>query len=225
MDEIITNIVHISLAGVCCEVLYRISSAAIVTTKENGDPYWFEGGFIFLISYVLCIITQLSGFKDITYISKSESFRSLLSILHGLDGFAALLIGVSLYYKSKIGLWLSLIMITKIFLIHLLNRLILAKKSDLGILAECTQTTKSYLHHVSSFLFISHPTEIIITTLWRTISMTGRINIYISIFDIFMPDYHCNSRTLCTVLIIIQETYLCILCECVWIMDFITPLL
>jgi hypothetical protein len=189
MDEVITNIVHLSLGGVFCEVIYRISSAAIVTANENnyngenGHPYWFEGGYIFLISYILCIITQLSGFKDITYISKSESFRSLLSILHGLDGFAALLIGMSLYYKSKIGLWLSLIMITKIFLIHLLNRLILAKKSDLGLLAECTQTTKSYLHHVSSFLFISHPTEIVITTLWRTISMTGiHVHKYVYIY-------------------------------------------
>ena len=64
-------------------------------------------------------------------------------------------------------------MITKIFLIHLLNRLILAKKCDQGIFAECTQTTKSFLHHVSSFLFICNPTEIVITTIWRTISMTG----------------------------------------------------
>lgn len=179
MDDAISNIVHASLVGVFLEIAHRLHTASasiqeIDGTVLNGVPeYWTQGGYILFISYALCLLTQLFGFKNMKSITTSAVFRSTLSFLHGLDGVAALLIGTSIYYKSKIGLWMGSIMITKVFLIHLLNRLILAKKSDLGVLAECTQTTKSFLHHVSSFLFISHPAEIIITTIWRTISMTG----------------------------------------------------
>lgn len=170
MDATINNIVHFSLGCVCLEIVYRVFSSNALNVV-----YWNDGGLIFFYSYTLCILTQLLGFKDLTIISKSEYFRSTLSLLHALDGVAALLIGISLYYRNKIGLWMSLLMITKFFLIHLVNRLILASKKDNNntMLAEFTQTTKSFLHHVASFLFISNPTEIIITSIWRTISMTG----------------------------------------------------
>ena len=183
MDTAIANIVHGSFVCVFLEIAYRkaaptahggiLGSYTDVQATDINADYWAEAGYIFFYSYLLCLMTQLFGFKDMKTITTSTLFRSTLSFLHGLDGFAALLIGASMYYRSRIGLWIGSIMITKVFLIHLLNRLILAKKSDLGIFAECTQTTKSYLHHVSSFFFLSHPSEIIITTLWRTISMTG----------------------------------------------------
>jgi hypothetical protein len=170
MDNAISNIVHASIACIGLEALHRKFSPAPI----NGlSLYWTRGGYIFFYSYTFCLLTQLMEFKNLKSITTSSYFRWTLSFLHGLDGLAALFIGISIYYESEIGLWISSVMITKFFLIHLLNRLILAKKSDLGILAECTQTTKSFLHHVSSFLFICHPTEIIITALWRTISMTG----------------------------------------------------
>lgn len=176
MDDVITSIVHISFVGVFLEIAHVSHQATIGTQEIDGvmnREFWIEGGYILLISYVLCLLTQLFGFKNVKSITTSPVFRSTLSFLHGLDGLAAMVIGTSIYFKSKTGLWIGSIMITKVFLIHLLNRLILAKKSDLGMFAECTQTTKSFLHHVSSFLFISHPAEIIITTIWRTISMTG----------------------------------------------------
>jgi hypothetical protein len=170
MDNAISNIVHASIACIGLEALYR----KFTPVPMNGlSLYWTRGGYIFFYSYAFCLLTQLMEFKNLKSITTSTYFRWALSFLHGLDGLAALFIGISIYYESEIGLWISSVMITKFFLIHLLNRLILAKKSDLGIFAECTQTTKSFLHHVSSFLFICHPTEIIITALWRTISMTG----------------------------------------------------
>ena len=170
MDSVISSIVHASIGCIAVEALHRRLSPQI---RDDLPQYWTQGGHIFFYSYILCLLTQLMDFKNIKWITASVYFRSALSFLHGLDGVAALLIGLSMYYESEVGLWISSIMITKFFLIHLLNRLILAKKSDTDIWVECTQTTKSFLHHVSSFLFICHPTEIIITSIWRTVSMTG----------------------------------------------------
>ena len=170
MDDAIANTVHASIVCIALEAVYR---KLIPAVDSELPQFWMRGGYIFFYTYVLCIFTQLIDFKVFKSITTSKLFRATLSWLHGLDGLAALLIGVSIYYKSEVGLWIGSIMITKIFLIHLLNRLILAKKCDQGTFAECTQTTKSFLHHVSSFLFICNPTEIVITTIWRTISMTG----------------------------------------------------
>ena len=163
-DDFTESIVVFCLVAVFLETAYRIASI--------DHEFWWQGGHSFLLSFGLCLMTQLMQIKDST-VEKSVLFRSLLSILHGMDGMAALLIGLSIYFRSIVGLWIGLIIITKIFLIHVLNRMILGKKTDGGILAECTQTTKSFLHHVSSFLFIQEPTEIIITTVWRFVSMSG----------------------------------------------------
>ena len=164
-DGFTENIVVVCMVAVFLETAYRIASM----DKE----FWWQGGHAFLFAFGLCLMTQLMQIKDISSVEKSIVFRSLLSVLHGMDGVAALLIGLSIYFRSIVGLWIGLIIITKIFLIHVLNRMILGKKTDGGILAECTQTTKSFLHHCANFLFIQEPTEIMITTMWRFVSMSG----------------------------------------------------
>lgn len=183
MDSAISRIVHASIGCIAVEALYRRFSPQ---TRNDLPQYWTQGGHIFFYSYILCLLTQLMDFKNIKWITTSVLFRSTLSFLHGLDGVAALLIGLSMYYESEVGLWISFIMITKFFLIHLLNRLILAKPCTTDIWGECTQTTKSFLHHVSSFLFICHPTEIIITSIWRTVSMTGHATLVLR--GVWKPD-------------------------------------
>ena len=183
MADHVQQIVHMSLVAVTLETVYRVGSMFTGTTIAGGggggspgtsSSFWWDGGHVFLVSYILCLLTQLAGFKDYEVVSKSAWFRLSLSVMHGLDGFAALLIGVSMYYRSTVGLWVGLVVITKVFLIHVLNRMILGKKtSEDSLLAEWTQTTKSFLHHVSSFLFIQEPLEIAITTVWRFVSMSG----------------------------------------------------
>ena len=174
MDYTIKLIVYFCVAAVFLESLYRVwfhyvSIRSSGNSNSSFDAYWNNGGKILLINYILCLFTQYLGIKV-----DGENFRSLLTFLHGLDGFAALLIGFSIYYRSSLLLWISLLIITKFGLIHVMNRLILGKnENDGNFISKYIQTTKSYFHHVSSFFFIQDPIEIIITSLWRFISMSG----------------------------------------------------
>jgi hypothetical protein len=47
------------------------------------------------------------------------------------------------------------------------------KRKTGSIVDDLTQTTKTYLHHLANFLFLSGYNEIIITSIWRAISMSG----------------------------------------------------
>ncbi len=140
----------------------------------HSNEFWVNGCLAFFISYVLCIATEFFGLKD-NVVVKSTMFKSILTVLHGMDGLAAFIIGLGLRMKSISILTVGILIITKCFLIHLLNRMILAhKKGEVTSLIDgFTQTSKSFLHHVASFLFLSQPTEILLTTVWRTLSMSG----------------------------------------------------
>lgn len=183
MDITVKSIVHSSLLLVAVEYYLTLSSHS----QYEHYEYWIYGGKSFLVAYVLCILSEVFSFKDLTFV-KSTRFKNVLSVLHGSDGLAAFLIGVGIKLRSKLLLWIGLLIMTKFFLIHLLNRMILANKKADNLIDGVTQTSKSFLHHIASFLFLYEsspmPTisedpyffmgdAILLTTLWRTISMSG----------------------------------------------------
>ena len=55
---------------------------------------------------------------------KSPSLRSLLSFLHAADGIVALILALAFYYKSPLLLYGGVCAITKVFLLHLLSRMV-----------------------------------------------------------------------------------------------------
>jgi hypothetical protein len=164
MDETIKKIVHASFALIALEMCGKL--------YWKDDCYWLNGGAVFVVSYALCIATDLMGVSGMAFV-KNSCFRGLLSAMHGLDGAAAGVIGIAILWRNTAMICMSMMFMTKFFLIHLLNRMILAKKKTENIMDGLTQTTKSFLHHVASFIFLRHPAEIIVTTIWRTISMSG----------------------------------------------------
>jgi hypothetical protein len=164
MDETIKKIVHASFALIALEMCGKL--------YWKDDSYWLDGGAVFVITYALCIVTDIMGVSSMAFV-KNSYFRGLLSAMHGLDGAAACLIGNAVLWRNTAMICMGMLFMTKFCLIHLLNRMILAKNKTDNFLDGLTQTTKSFLHHVASFIFLRHPTEIIITTIWRTISMSG----------------------------------------------------
>jgi hypothetical protein len=46
-------------------------------------------------------------------------------------------------------------------------------------LDDIQKTTKSFLHHFASFMFIIHPEEVLITTVWRTVSLGSHGTLYL----------------------------------------------
>ena len=61
---------------------------------------------------------------------------------------------------------------TKCFLLHLLSRMVTGQAA-FGSMAISLQTTKTFLHHTGSFLFLGDGPTALITGVWRFISMNG----------------------------------------------------
>lgn len=164
MNSTVKNIVHNASLLVFVEAIWRI--------VINSKSYWVDQGICFAAFLLVCIVMQAANFKDCTAV-KHPYFRTVLSFIHGADGLLAGAIGLSIYYRSRIGLIVSLAFMCKFGLLCLLNRMILAKAVSASPFETMMQTMKSFLHHVASFIFVSAPTEILITAAWRTLSMTG----------------------------------------------------
>jgi len=164
MNSSIKMIVHNASMLVFVEAVWRVA--------VDSKSYWAFQGANFATFYFACIAMQWANFKDNRFV-KHSSFRLLLSFSHGIDGLSAGAIGLSIYFRSKLGLIISLALMCKFGLLSLLNRMILAKAVSASPFETMLQTTKSFLHHVASFLFIIDPTEVLITSAWRTLSMTS----------------------------------------------------
>uniref|UniRef100_A0A7S3HSX0 Vomeronasal type-1 receptor n=1 Tax=Spumella elongata TaxID=89044 RepID=A0A7S3HSX0_9STRA len=67
-----------------------------------------------------------------------------------------------------------MICMTKLFLLYLLSRMVTGVKTH-SIMSVVLQTTKTFIHHTGSFFFIPSDAYdvIIITSIWRFISMNG----------------------------------------------------
>jgi hypothetical protein len=95
-----------------------------------------------------------------------------ISILHAFDGVIALLIGLGFYFESNLLVTIGVIGITKFFLLYLLSRMVTGKKSH-NRWSMILQTTKTFLHHTASFFFVSNRNAILLTSVWRFVSMNG----------------------------------------------------
>ena len=89
-----------------------------------------------------------------------------------IDGINALGIGLGLYYGNDILFLIGVIFMVKCGLLYLLSRMVTGQAAH-NKYQMLIQTTKTYLHHVGSFLFLTNPTVTILTTIWRCISMNG----------------------------------------------------
>ena len=161
--------------------------------------------FTFVSSCVACIFGR-TFFKEI---HKSEKLRSALRILHAFDGFTALLLGTSIYYKNTIGFIVAVLCMSKFFLLYLFNRMITAVKAE-DLYTEVNHTTRAFLHHFGSFLFIEDPKTIILTSLWRCVSMMGHA--LLSLRGVVANETYYQLEWISTVSRIFMNLYIFVLC-------------
>ena len=128
-------------------------------------------GSAYLGAYFLCVLAIYLDLKSYRF-SKLPAVRNLLSFFHAMDGISAATLALAYYYKSSILLYLGIIFVTKGFMLHLLSRMVTGEAASSK--AEITlQTTKTFLHHTGSFLFLCDDNTALMTGLWRFISMNG----------------------------------------------------
>jgi hypothetical protein len=170
MKESVKDVVQLASGLVFLEGILRIC----LQLHGKSLPGWGTNTLILLGSYLLCLLLQLCEMKENSFV-KSPLFKNILTFCHAADGLCALLLGVGIYYQNIYLFGFGTVIMVKFGLLYVFNRMILAKTASLDDgMAIALQTTKSFLHHTASFLFLTqNPFEIIIVTLWRTISMTG----------------------------------------------------
>jgi len=154
-----------------CYDYIMIKIMNIITLKHMN--LIFLPCFQFILSYILCILTIWLGIKKWN-LCKNKLIRDFLTILYGLDGIAALILGYSIYIKNNYLIFLTILISTKVFLLHFLSRMVTGLHAYTNN-AIALQTTKTFLHHLGSFFFISsyYSKIIFITSIWRFISLSG----------------------------------------------------
>ena len=94
----IKTIVNISIALVLIETSWRMA--------RSIQTYWYKGLLLMMSSFLICGLASVLNIKDNSFI-KSIFFRSFLSILHGLDGVAALVRLLKVFHFICNKFWLD----------------------------------------------------------------------------------------------------------------------
>jgi len=178
MDEQ-TYIAAIGL--VTLESLWRVSCCnnwSAILRLENVNSFDIASvpspstGIMFAVCYLACLGSIFLNIKDFEFF-KEPWLRNLLSFLHAIDGFLVVFLGLGIYYNSNLLCLITILALCKVFLLYLLSRMVTGVKAY-SKTQMVLQTTKTYLHHVGSFFFLSSdPSILLLTTAWRGISMTG----------------------------------------------------
>lgn len=160
---------HFATFLVAAEVTWRLSNCSLQQTLQTSG--YFQPWLPISVSYVMCIIVIYLDVKNMEFF-KSKFLRNIITALHALDGVLALCMGLGLYYRDTLLFVLSILGITKLFLLHLLSRMVTGVKVH-DKFSIAVQTTKTFLHHTASFYFINNGKVIIVTALWRFVSMNA----------------------------------------------------
>lgn len=163
---------HIAIVLVGLEsayLLFQCSSSHLPDFAHLSES--FKPAIIFIVAYAGCIATIFMNVKQIRFF-QSKIIRNLIKYLHAADGAVALLMGIAICYQSNILFIIGILCITKLFLLHLLSRMVTGVATH-SMAAVALQTTKTFIHHTASFYFISDPTTALLTGVWRCISMNG----------------------------------------------------
>lgn len=161
---------YLACVAVSVETIWRLgrcdSSQYLLSRAGLMSP-----SMAFAVSFLLCIATILLDVKS-TGFFKQTAVRDAISLLHASDGVSALILGIGLYGKYWLLTVLGILCLSKFFLLHMLSRMVTGVKTTTAF-QMCIQTTKTFVHHLGSFMFVTNPKVILITTIWRCISMNG----------------------------------------------------
>ena len=162
------------------ESCWRFSNCIpVLATNDSFQPWIF-----FAASYTLCIWSVLLDLKN-NFLFSSKNTKTFLSCLQSLDSLAAFFLGLGLYYKSTVLTVICVLITTKCFLLYLLSRMVTGQAS-FSDWDRIVQTTKTFLHPTGSFLFLADQRVIIVTAIWRCISMSSHVLIA-------YRGLHCND--------------------------------
>lgn len=122
--------------------------------RGDEDQYFKDTTFddfkshCYVIFFIISICSTLLYVKGLHSVSLPNCLKPYIPLLYFFDSAAAVGLGVSLFYEEKVGLLLSMIVLTNFFLLHILHTLFSKKGGNLVsyhhvILEDITATTLS----------------------------------------------------------------------------------
>lgn len=179
MDEIS----YVGLVAITSELTWRGWHCSQRAISIFTDP-----SHVFVITYLLCVVVILLDLKGMS-IFQSDWMRGLLGNLHAMDCIIVILLGIGIYIERLEIVWLAMILLSKLFLLSFITRMITGRASP-NVFAAILQTSRAYLHHIGSFIFISGSSNmIILTTIWRFLSMSGHSLVFFRDKSLQVEDY------------------------------------
>jgi hypothetical protein len=138
-------------------------------------------------------------------------------MLHALDGVSALLLGIGIYFRRNDIFTLALLLLIKFGMLTFVSRMITGQEFKTP-LASILQTSKAFMHHLGSFIFVFEPLDLVImTTLWRFIGMMGHALVAFRNKSLKVEEYkkQDNYQLYNTIFSILRQVALvCVLCAC-----------
>lgn len=131
----------------------------------------FRPSVLFVGAFVGTTLTIWMGLKRVEFF-KSQGIRNSLTFLYSLDGVVSLGLGWGMYTENVTITALSILASCKIFLLHFLSRMVTGVQAY-TYMAITLQTTKTFLHHLGSFFYIHDPKVLLLTSVWRFVSLSG----------------------------------------------------
>lgn len=111
---------------------------------------------------------------------KVKMVKDSIPLMYAFDSVAVCLLGYSIYYQSRPGLVASMLVLTNVFLLHVLHHVFSGKHSR-GIWHDIVTMNKAFIHHSANFLFVDDRSVILIAVIWRAISMSGHTAQYFNL--------------------------------------------
>ena len=124
--------VYLAFAVVIFEFWYRLNcdkSRNIIYLKDIEFQYYIIE--IYVIFYVLSICSTILYVSALKCPSLPRRFEPYIPMLYTTDSVAAICLGYSLLYENKIGVVLSMIVLTNFFLLHILHNIFSKKPGSL----------------------------------------------------------------------------------------------
>lgn len=179
---------YASLALIAGESLVRLRSggASSVFTNHLNDEERDFINFKYKVYLVFYTLSVLSCFWRDPPFLKVKIIIDSIPLMYAFDSVAVCLLGYSIYYQSRAGLVASMLVLTNVFLLHVLHHIFSGKHSR-GTWHDIVTMNKAFIHHSANFLFVDDRSVILIAVIWRAISMSGHTAQYCNLKAIITP--------------------------------------
>jgi hypothetical protein len=144
------------LAAMACDEAVHLAGILIFAEfasrwhkfQGDHDQYFKDTVFddfknhCYIIFFIISVCSTVLYVKGLNSVSLPKWFKPYIPLLYFFDSAAAVGLGTSLFYENKVGVLLSMTVLTNFFLLHILHTLFSKKGGNLVSIGSIFPSTK-----------------------------------------------------------------------------------